>query len=283
VTPIGLGAGAPLVIAPSTTAVVAAVESAGAVEALGVAEAVGDVEPAGEVTKAVARVDSLAPGAKLAFAGRGSDLSTDAPQSAGFFLGAGSAVPVARSTTRVPLAPRPVAVPPPGKESRRARRRRLGIPRRITIRVLLFVLLVAAVPTAAYYAIRWYAYDNWFLALQGKQIVIKQGHPGGVLWFNPKVVDRPHVTTSQILPTGVSQIRGGVQEATLAASEKYVKNLRAEYLFLHSEATNQGTGANAVGPSGSIPNITAPPTTTTTTTTTTVPGATTTTTAAPPP
>ena len=81
------------------------------------------------------------------------------------------------------------------------------------------------------------------------------------------------MTTAQILPTGVSQIRGGVQEATLAAAKKYVSNLQAQYNFLHSEATqNQGTGANGVGPSGTIPNITAPPTTTTTTT---VPGATT--------
>jgi serine/threonine protein phosphatase PrpC len=277
VTPIGLGAGAPLLVAPTATVVVAAVGAAGAAAAVaeGAAEA---AEPSGGDTMAVPRVDSLAPGAKLGFAGRGSDLSSDAPQSGEFFRGGTSAVPVARSTARVPIAPRPVVAPPPEKESRRARRRRLGIPRRITIRVVLFVLLVAAVPTGAYYAIRWYAYDNWFLAVSGKQIVIKQGQPGGVLWFNPKVVDHTHVTTSQVLPTGVSQIRSGVQEATLAAARNYVKNLKDEYNFLHSEATkNQGTGANGVGPSGTIPNITAPPTTTTTTT---VPGATTTTTAA---
>jgi hypothetical protein len=236
-------------------------------------EAAGAAEPSGDDTMVVPRVDSLAPGAKLGFAGRGSDLSSGAPQSGEFFHGATSAVPVARSTTRVPLTPRPVAMPPPEKESRRARRRRLGIPRRITIRVILFILLVAAVPTAAYYAIRWYAYDNWFLALQGNQIVVKQGHPGGVLWFNPKVVDHTHVTTAQVLPTGVTQIRSGVQEATLAAAKKYVRNLEAQYNFLHSEATKSPpTGANGVGPSGAIPNITAPPTTTTTTT---VPGATT--------
>ena len=173
VTPIGLGAGAPLLIAPAATAVVAAVGSAAAAAATAAGVA-GAAEPSGDDTTAVPRVDSLAPGAKLAFAGRSSDLSSGAPQSGEFFRGATSAVPVARTTTRVPIAPRPAVAPPPGKESRRARRRRLGIPRRITIRVVLFVLLVAAVPTAAYYAIRWYAYDNWFLALQGKQIVIKR-------------------------------------------------------------------------------------------------------------
>ena len=53
-----------------------------------------------------------------------------------------------------------------------------------------FVLLVAAVPVAAYYVLRWYAYDNWTVTLQGNQVVVKQGQVGGVLWFHPKVVDR---------------------------------------------------------------------------------------------
>jgi len=51
------------------------------------------------------------------------------------------------------------------------------IPRRITLRVVLFILLIAAVPTAAYFAIRWYAYDNWYLSVQKHEIVVNQGHP----------------------------------------------------------------------------------------------------------
>ena len=39
------------------------------------------------------------------------------------------------------------------------------------VRVVLFVLLVAAVPVAAYYVLRWYAYDNW--------TVTSAGQPGG--------------------------------------------------------------------------------------------------------
>ena len=63
-----------------------------------------------------------------------------------------------------------------------------------------FILLVAAVPVAAYYVLRWYAYDNWIVTAQGDQIVVKQGQPGGVLWFHPKVVDRTGVTTGQSSP-----------------------------------------------------------------------------------
>jgi hypothetical protein len=154
---------------------------------------------------------------------------------------------------------------PPGKESWSARRRRLGVPRRITIRVLLFIVMVAAIPVAAFFAIRWYAYDNWYLALSGKQIVIKQGHPDGVLWFKPRVAEKTGVTTSQVLPPGLAQIKGGVQEPSLSDAKRYVNNLHAQYAYLHSAA--QATGPNAIGPSGSIPNITAPPPTCVTTTT----------------
>ena len=70
-----------------------------------------------------------------------------------------------RPTVRSAATASPALTPPaPPDESRRARRRRLGIQRRITFRVVLFILLVAAIPVGAFFAIRWYAYDNWFLA-----------------------------------------------------------------------------------------------------------------------
>ena len=105
------------------------------------------------------------------------------------FLSGTTSMPVAAATTRVPPPPSPRAQVPE-EESRGARRRRLGIPRRITPRVVGFVLLVAAVPVAAYFVLRWYAYDNWFVTVQGNQIVVKQGQQGGVLWFHPKVVEQ---------------------------------------------------------------------------------------------
>jgi hypothetical protein len=140
------------------------------------------------------------------------------------------------------------------------------------VRVVLFTLLIAAVPTAAYFAVRWYAYDNWFLAIHGGQVDIEQGYPNGVLWFNPKIVDHTGVTTKGILPTGVDQIRHGVQEPTLQDAKNYVKNLHGQYTFLHDAAQKaKTTTTTGVGPAGAIPNITAPPPSTSSTTTTAPP------------
>ncbi len=196
ITPIGERAGPPLIVVPDS-------EAAGAAGA-----ALG--------------LTSQAPVVQVGGSGPG-DLLLDHTQ----------AVPVARTTVRsAAVSPLPLAAVVPPNESWGARRRRLGVPRRITPRVVLFVLLVAAIPTAAFFAIRWYAYDNWFIAIQKSEVVVvKQGHPGGVLWFHPRVVDKTKVTTSGILSSGVSQIRvGGVQEPSLQAAKRYVANLHDEYL-----------------------------------------------------
>ncbi len=122
-----------------------------------------------------------------------------------------------------------------------------------------FLLLVAAVPVAAYYVLRWYAYDNWIVVLQGNQVVVTQGQPGGVLWFHPRVVDRTGITRSQVTPTAVVPLKAGVQKSSLHDAQQYVANI---------------TMSSA--PTGSVTTTTTQPkpttgTSATTTTTTTAP------------
>ncbi len=288
VTPIGERAGAPLVLAAG--AVGAATAAAGAVgerpfeDPASALTGVVSASPKTAETAAVSKTDALAPGAQLGFSGPDTQLSKGGPGSGEFLVGQAGTVPLARTSLRVP--PKRAPAPPPESETRRARRRRLGVPRRITVRVLLFMVLVAAVPVGAYFAVHWYAYDNWYVALRGDQIVIKQGYPNGVLWFKSKTVDSTGVKTSQVLPASLPGLKAGFQEASLPAAKKYVVTLQAEYKFLHQAAVNSG-GANVIGPNGALPTITAPPTTTSSTTTvpgqTTVPAAATTPPTAPPP
>ena len=177
---------------------------------------------------------------------------------------------MSRATDRsVPPSVRSADAAPPN-ETRRERRRRLGIPRRITFRVVLFILLIAAVPTAAYYAIRWYAYDNWYVAVQKQEIVVKQGRPGGVLWFHPRVVDNTRTTTSQLLPSDVAQIRAGVQEPSLLAAKHYVTNLANKYVSVENakraETNSSTTTTTTTTAPGTAPTATAAPTAATTAT-----------------
>jgi PPM family protein phosphatase len=249
VTPIGIGAvtalgGAAAVAANGATAATAAEVAGGSHEATG-STGLGASEPS--------IYDTIAPGARLDFGDEPKTLAVEGPRSEEFFIDA--AVPVARTSTRVPLESSQAPEVAPEKESRGARRRRLGIPRRVTFRVIFFVLLVAAVPVAAYFVLRWYAYDNWTVTVQGNQVVIKQGQPGGVLWFHPRIVDHTPYTTKDIPFVSLVAVKTGVQEPSLAAAHNYINDLVAQVT----------------------------PTTTTTTTTTSAAGQSTTTTTKPPP
>jgi serine/threonine protein phosphatase PrpC len=250
VTPIGSRAGVPLVVTQQVVAERPADGDTGVVQAVpGGVPVAASTESQGAVSGATeAPPDTLAPGAQLGFTRNAPRLSTDGPQSGENFLGNTATVPIARSTARAEGPARPAAARPPKNESWGARRRRLGIPRRITVRVLLFALLVAAVPTGAFFAIRWYAYDNWFVSIQANQIVIQQGHRGGVLWFNPKVVDQTGVTTAQVLATSLTDIHNGVQEPSLDAAKKYVANLQQEFQFQQNANGGLTGGTATTGP-----------------------------------
>ena len=230
VTPIGVsGAATTLADAADVTAAAAAVPNGDAPPAIDEPAPGGDdatsdmtgVLPLSDLAPlpAVSDSDTLAPGARLGFGSETKTLGEEGPRTGEFLLGSG-AVSVARTSTRIPLAeqaPAPSDTSPKRKEkeSRRERRRRLGLQRRVTFRVLGFILLLAAVPVAAYFVTRWYAYDNWIVTLRGDQVVVLQGQPGGVLWFHPRVVDRTGVTKAQLSPTAANALISGVQKSSL--------------------------------------------------------------------
>jgi PPM family protein phosphatase len=241
--------------------------SASAPPPLGLSEPSDVTSDITAVVPAVVADQTLAPGDRLVFGDEPATLAESGPRGDEFFMGATTSVPVARSTARVPPPSVNRSVEKPeGKESRGARRRRLGISRRITPRVIGFVLLVAAVPVAAYFVLKWYAYDNWIVTTQGDQIVVKQGQPGGVLWFHPKVVDRTGHTTADILPAAVGPLKAGVQKPSLQSAKGYVVSI---------VTVTTTTTTTTTLPKPSISTTPVPPSTTTSTaaplTTTTVP------------
>ena len=156
---------------------------------------------------------------------------------------------------------------------RRERRRRLraaGVPRRLTLRVLIFLVLVAGVVVGAYYFVRWYANDNWYVTVKGNELVVYQGRPGGLLWFQPKVVDHSGVTTSDVLATRIPALKADVQEPSLSAARRYISNLKQEKIAQEQINSGQSPGVttttapstSTVPPGG--PGVLAPAVTTTT-------------------
>jgi PPM family protein phosphatase len=155
---------------------------------------------------------------------------------------------------------------PSRRERRRARRRekRMARGRRlITLRTLIFVIILAAVVAGAFAAIRWYNVNSYYVGVQDNELIIYQGRIGGFLWYHPVAVERTGVTLADIPGIAWSDLQSGVEETSVSDARQYVSNLVSQK-------------QDELNPAAS----TSPSTTAASTTTTTKPGATTTTTKA---
>ena len=100
--------------------------------------------------------------------------------------------------------------------------------RRISVRMLAFLLAVGLVLVGSVAAIGWYARASYFVGLDEGQVVTFKGRPGGLLWFKPTVAERSDLTMAQVLPSRVADLEAGKPEPTLAAARRYVANLAEE-------------------------------------------------------
>jgi len=142
--------------------------------------------------------------------------------------------------------------PPPQVDTTPARRLdrkgRPKRPRRITLRVILFVLLLAGVGVAAWSVVRWYANSSYYVGLtyepslagcppgasgdpRCQEVVIYQGRAGGVLGIQPKIVRHTGVSLAQVPAAAlllVPNVKSNVEEPSLKAADSYVLGLKCQ-------------------------------------------------------
>jgi PPM family protein phosphatase len=130
----------------------------------------------------------------------------------------------------------PLAIPeaPPREPSRRERRRerrrrkRTARGRRlVTLRTFIFVVLVGAVVAGAFFVVRWYNTNSYFVGVDNNELVVYQGRIGGFLWYHPVAVDRTGVTTTEVPPRYLGALDAGVEETSVTSARCYVANLEA--------------------------------------------------------
>lgn len=100
--------------------------------------------------------------------------------------------------------------------------------RRITIRLLLFVVVLAAIFAGGYAVVRWYVDSSYFVKLHRGEVVIYEGRMGGFLGIEPKTVERtgyPASAVPQVYLTGSPNVINGVEEPSLQAAKAYVCSL----------------------------------------------------------
>ncbi len=143
------------------------------------------------------------------------DLPTGgAPAGAGAGVGASSAPSKA--------APSAASVAPAAAVAQAPKRRAL------TLRVIGFVALLAALIGSAGFAVAWYARGSYFVGLNHDELTIYRGRPGGLLWFQPTVARHTQVHTADVLPSRISDLKSGKEEPSLSQALDYVSSLQLE-------------------------------------------------------
>lgn len=132
--------------------------------------------------------------------------------------------------------------------------------RRITWRVVAFLVLLLVIAGVVVGGIGWSANRSYFVSFDGDRVTVFRGKPGGVLFFDPEVVTHSKLTRDDVLPLYIDDVEAGMEFTSEGAALRYISRL--------TEAAEEAEAASTT-------------TTVATTTTTTVPGQTTTSTTAP--
>ncbi len=122
----------------------------------------------------------------------------------------------------------PEPLKPKWRDRRRAKRRarRAARGRRVvTLRTILFFVVLGAIVAGGLFALKWYDTNSYFVQAKGNELVIYQGRIGGFLWYHPVKDAATGVTTADIPAYYVPAVQAGVEKSSVADAQTYVNNL----------------------------------------------------------
>jgi protein phosphatase len=100
--------------------------------------------------------------------------------------------------------------------------------RPVTFRVVAFTIILLVLVAGVIAAIGVYARGSYFVGVDHGQLTVYKGKPGGLLWFQPTVVEHTGVAATDVLATRLSDLQSGKEEASLNEARQYVHNLQTE-------------------------------------------------------
>jgi PPM family protein phosphatase len=145
--------------------------------------------------------------------------------------------------------------------------------RAMTLRVVGFLALLVILLGGAGFAVATYARGSYFVGLNNDELTIYKGRPGGLLWFQPTIVERTGVPATDVLQSRLSDLQSGKVEPSLSQAKAYVSSLQGEEerALQATETTTtttipispttiaSGIGAGTAGSSTTTPAVTTAP------------------------
>lgn len=96
-----------------------------------------------------------------------------------------------------------------------------------TLRVAAFLLLFLLLVGGVLISVQLYENHSYFVGDADGAVAIFHGHPGGLLWYSPSVVQVSSLQLDVLNSVEASAIKDKVPEPSLAAAESYIRNLKA--------------------------------------------------------
>ncbi|MHB1986506.1 MAG: PP2C family protein-serine/threonine phosphatase [Acidimicrobiales bacterium] len=139
----------------------------------------------------------------------------------------------------------------------------------VTFRVFFFLVVLAALLGGVIGVVIWFQRSSYYVGLSGDRVSIYQGRPGGLLWFKPQLLETSSITTKNLLPNSVDEVRRGIAESSYAGAKQQVADLSrlSSELGLGPSSSTSSTGSGSS--SSSLPLSSATSTTAKSVTTTT--------------
>jgi len=160
----------------------------------------------------------------------------------------------AATTAAAPPVPPPDA-PVPDEDAPRA-------PRAVTVRSLAFVLAVLALVGAGGFLAYRYVQDTYHVGILEEEVVIFQGRPGGVLWFDPSFEEGTGIDVDDVPPAVLADLEEGVSQPTLERARRYVANLEERIEDTQPPVTTTTTRPRTTTTSTTQPGASQPTSTT---------------------
>lgn len=106
----------------------------------------------------------------------------------------------------------------------------------VTWRALVLALIVVLALVGGLFAAATYARGSYHVAFAGDEVVIYQGRPGGVLWFDPTLEEGSGLFRSQLPDATAADVESVVEVSSLEAARAYVAGIVPASLGTPSES-----------------------------------------------
>ncbi|MFZ6004578.1 MAG: protein phosphatase 2C domain-containing protein [Actinomycetota bacterium] len=128
--------------------------------------------------------------------------------------------------------------------------------RRVTWRVLVFTLMLAAVIGGAFATIQWYGTSTYYVGFHGDEVAIYQGRPGGLLWIDPTLEQDTAIKRDEVPVLYITALEAGHEHSSLADAKAYVSRIERD-IIERAERAESATTTTTAPPTTAAPPSTA--------------------------